>query len=344
MTRSFVAALALLVLPGIAAAQQAQATHTVVDGDTLWDLANNYYGDPFEWRRIWDANQADIQDPNLILPGQVITIPGIDAPEPEAPMPEPAEPVMEEAEPASDMPMRTIFYRDQGSLADAAASAANRPYAVVSRDQVYSAPRLMGLEGDPPHTGVLEGLASGRTRNATVRSYQRVKIATSAPVRVGDQLQVFTIGRTIEDIGRVVLPTGIVNVSEIVDDGVIGLVTGEYGRILPGQFVGPIPSYSIEVGDMPADVSGGAAAMVMGFASGASLQDIGHMAFLDLGATDGIDVGDVFTMYNTVDLRRAEGHLQVVGVQNDVATARVVDFTSPVFEQGTVVRLTKKMR
>ncbi|MEE2900605.1 MAG: LysM peptidoglycan-binding domain-containing protein [Gemmatimonadota bacterium] len=76
MVRSAAAILAVLILPEIALAQQAQGDHTVVNGDTLWDLAQQYYGDPFDWRRIWTANQANIADPNLIVPGQVLVIPG----------------------------------------------------------------------------------------------------------------------------------------------------------------------------------------------------------------------------------------------------------------------------
>jgi hypothetical protein len=64
--------------------------HTVVSGDTLWDLARTYYGSGTEWWRIYEANQAQIQsgavaaglwnprDPgHWIFPGQVFTIPGI---------------------------------------------------------------------------------------------------------------------------------------------------------------------------------------------------------------------------------------------------------------------------
>ena len=69
MVRSAAMILAALIILGIALAQQAQGNHTVVGGDTLWDLAQRYCGDPFDWRRIWEANRAGIGDPNLIQPG-----------------------------------------------------------------------------------------------------------------------------------------------------------------------------------------------------------------------------------------------------------------------------------
>ena len=56
MVRSAAAVLAVLILPSFALAQEPAGTHRVIDDDTLWDLAVNYYQDPFEWRTIWEAN------------------------------------------------------------------------------------------------------------------------------------------------------------------------------------------------------------------------------------------------------------------------------------------------
>lgn len=54
-------------------------THTVVKGDTLWDIAHNSYGSGFEWTKIRDANTGKIGTLSngrpLIVPGQVLTIP-----------------------------------------------------------------------------------------------------------------------------------------------------------------------------------------------------------------------------------------------------------------------------
>ena len=48
--------------------------HTVVPGDTLWDIAAIYYNDNFEWPTIYDANSGQIADPHWIYPGQVLII------------------------------------------------------------------------------------------------------------------------------------------------------------------------------------------------------------------------------------------------------------------------------
>lgn len=48
-------------------------TYTVVSGDTLWAIAERFYGDGSKYQLIADA--SGIPNPDLIQPGQVLTIP-----------------------------------------------------------------------------------------------------------------------------------------------------------------------------------------------------------------------------------------------------------------------------
>lgn len=51
-------------------------THTVQRGDTLWDISGHYYGNPWEWPRLWSYN-PEITNPHWIYPqDQVRLIPG----------------------------------------------------------------------------------------------------------------------------------------------------------------------------------------------------------------------------------------------------------------------------
>ncbi len=47
------------------------------DRDCLWNIAKKprFYGDPWKWKRIYRANTDKIKDPDLIYPGQRLTIP-----------------------------------------------------------------------------------------------------------------------------------------------------------------------------------------------------------------------------------------------------------------------------
>lgn len=53
----------------------AAKTYTVKKGDSLWAIAAKYYGKGAEYTKIYNANTDKISNPNLIYPGQVLTIP-----------------------------------------------------------------------------------------------------------------------------------------------------------------------------------------------------------------------------------------------------------------------------
>jgi nucleoid-associated protein YgaU len=54
----------------------ASRTYTVVRGDSLSKIAKSLYGKAGKWRVIYEANKVVIgSNPDLIKPGQVLTIP-----------------------------------------------------------------------------------------------------------------------------------------------------------------------------------------------------------------------------------------------------------------------------
>jgi nucleoid-associated protein YgaU len=54
-------------------------TKRVATGHTLWALSKSYYGDPTHYPVIYEANRAQIHNPNVIYPGQVFVVPKSDA-------------------------------------------------------------------------------------------------------------------------------------------------------------------------------------------------------------------------------------------------------------------------
>ena len=55
----------------------AEKSYTVRAGDCLWSIAEKYYGSGAQYKRLAAAN-PEIANPNLIYPGQVLTIPPSD--------------------------------------------------------------------------------------------------------------------------------------------------------------------------------------------------------------------------------------------------------------------------
>jgi LysM repeat protein len=63
------------VAPAAAATAASENTYTVVTGDTLSQIAQSKLGDESRWPEIADLNKDQIDNPDLIFPGQVLKMP-----------------------------------------------------------------------------------------------------------------------------------------------------------------------------------------------------------------------------------------------------------------------------
>ncbi len=52
-----------------------EQTYTVQKGDTLSHIAKQFYGKSGAWHQIFEANRDQLDNPDLIKPGQVLKIP-----------------------------------------------------------------------------------------------------------------------------------------------------------------------------------------------------------------------------------------------------------------------------
>jgi len=53
------------------------AKHTVEKGESLSKIAKHYYKDMMKYKAIFEANRDILNDPDVIHPGQVLTIPNV---------------------------------------------------------------------------------------------------------------------------------------------------------------------------------------------------------------------------------------------------------------------------
>jgi LysM repeat protein len=81
--RRIISALLVSISTTLAAAQGAQPLeladgapdrHVVVPGDTLWGISAKFLKSPYRWGELWKLNAAEIRNPQLIYPGQVIVL------------------------------------------------------------------------------------------------------------------------------------------------------------------------------------------------------------------------------------------------------------------------------
>lgn len=356
MARLKVALLGLAILPCFASGQQSPLNHTVVRGETLWALAERYYQDPFLWPRIWQANRVDVVDPDLILPDQVLVIPGLAGPteigpavvgdidvrqRPQAPE--------EEAQPEEDprTRFRTVFYRDP-ETGGGIGGGTPRQLMVVPRHTVYSAEWLVEDGESLGSIGTINALlGTGEVR--TAMPYTRVQVGLNGGqrLRVGDRLQSFRPGRTMPGVGQVMRPTSVLTVTRVEEAGVVAVVLDAFDRVLIDDIVRPAPAFDLQLGDVPDAVIGGGSARILGFGVLHVNQAMGDVAFLDRGEAQGVKIGDEYVLVSGASegwRGDVAGRLQVVGTQANNASARIIAIVSPDFVAGVTVHLDRKMR
>lgn len=61
-------------VPDTGAGAGAQS-YTVKAGDTLSEIAQRHYGQARRWQAIFEANRDQLDDPDMIRPGQVLRLP-----------------------------------------------------------------------------------------------------------------------------------------------------------------------------------------------------------------------------------------------------------------------------
>jgi hypothetical protein len=104
-------------------ALRAPDVHIVQKGDTLWDICDHYFENPYQWPRVWSFN-PQLQNPHWIYPGDAVrlrptnagTAPIAAGGGPNAPPP--TGPTIVDRR--RQVPPDTLFLRDQGFVDDAA--------------------------------------------------------------------------------------------------------------------------------------------------------------------------------------------------------------------------------
>lgn len=366
MIRRTLLTLVFLTLPLPAVAQQnaeASRTHLVVAGETLWDLSRLYFGNPFDWRTIWEANRGTVENPHLIFPGQQLRIPSssrlvtqvaVRAVEPGAATP-PAQPRRVASGPLPGTTERTVFYPTREQRASRVVGDENTQLFFVTPDLFQATGWIdpTGRRDEPQHIGVVDGFAAGedtRSHRTAVLPHDRIRVGIrsgDAPA-VGDELTTFRVRDRVDNVGLVVVPTGMIRVVGVEDSVFVAELSNEFDQVMLGDYVTISDEFPLERSDRPTRLAApGMEATVVAFQVPNQLNARGTILFLDKGEADGVKTGDVF------ELRigggegwsgKVAGRVIVHRVRGNTSAARVMQVNNPVFFQGTRVQMVASMQ
>jgi hypothetical protein len=348
----------------MAAAAAAQDTstqsHTVREGDTLWDLARHYRGDPFLWPDIYRMNTGVVEDPHWIYPGEILRLSATEAvasvPAEDTPAPaqdstaSAAEPVSDEV---AESPAAGTEAAEQGQAPASLASLTetpdteegeplfgprpghtlhetlkaytDQPYRALRRSEFYSSGFLTEKEKLP--YGKMLGpvtppqiRAAARNTNAMPYAIVAVSAPKGASYQVGDSLLVVQIGREVDRYGNIILPSGMIQVIDTADGRYLASVIAVYGPIRGGQSVLPLEKFGEPGGAKAAPVSNGLRATLLGGSGRQDLKAPQMVVFLDKGRKDGVAPGDLFEVRRQPE-RLSDGTIRIDDV---MATLQVV--------------------
>jgi len=377
-------AFALAACPSLALAQGAPAqSHTVREGDTLWDLARQYRGDPFLWPDIYRMNTAVVEDPHWIYPGEVLHLAGGEAvaavPSTDTPMvpdsamhapaavqePAAADPAdapaslasLTEQQPSPEDEMAPLFGpRPTDSMQETLRAYTDQPYQPLRRSEFYASGFL--TEGERLPFGRVLGpvtppqiKAMARNASALPHSTIAIEAPRGATYQVGDTLLVTRTGPEVEMFGDVVVPTGMAQVVKTADGKYLARVIAIYGPIRAGQHVLPAEKFTAAGGARAVPLEKGVVARLIGGASRQDLKAPQMVVFLDKGRRDGVAPGDLFEARRsparlpdgTIRVDEVMATLQIVHVRERSATARVLNVVSPDIAPGTQARQVAKL-
>ena len=327
-------------------------THTVKRGDTLWDIAKTYLGDAFLWPEVYRLNTDIIEDPHWIYPGEVLKLPGqqakvvavIPPQTPAAATPKPAAPTVAQA-PAKDTTPAPIVAPPKSSVRMGEYSAA--PW--VDERKGPSGSGYIIQAGDIP------GIASAD--QSRLHLYDKVMVAppVGAPTTGRQVYLSYRFGPLIEDLGQIIIPTGLIEVPRAPQEGEagVGRVVKMFGPMLQGQRLIPYDTTAGVALGRPSPIENGSGGKVRWVFNEPVLPSMQSYVVLDISNRDGVRAGDQIELYRPKQ-RPSEGReltlpevsiarAQVLRVTPFGATAIITAQEQPKIQEGTSARIAAKM-
>jgi hypothetical protein len=166
----------------------------------------------------------------------------------------------------------------------------------------------------------------------------------------------YRLGPLIEDLGQVVIPTGVIEVTRAPRNGeaAVGRVVKMFDEVLQGQRLIPYDTTGALVTGSPTATRNGPSGKVRWISSQPVLPRIQNYVVLDISRRDGVGTGDQIELYQPRQRPQEEGQLaipeisiaraQVLRVTPFGTTAIITSQEQPKIGEGTPARVAAKLQ
>lgn len=331
----------LLLLPVGAFAEQTVAeaakpaegiVHTVVAGDTLWDLSSKYLGSPWKWADLWERNRF-ITNPHYIYPGlKVVIVP-----------PGPTEITLaQEAVPSSGPAETAPPPAPAVEKVAPAAPPAPPPVAAPSVPYLHIKPADFVRAGEfsreaPKGIGYIQG---GQEPKVGFVEGDMVYLSLGKEVPEGQLLGVYRVRGPIKGSGErpvsgfVSYLIGVIQTGPKVEGRVLAKVRQSFEDLTQADLISEeIPAYSSVV--IAPGEDGIPSRVLAGRLENKEFAE-GDFIYIDNGSSAGVAVGNVFRVFVPTSSSSASVSDPAVDIHFEAARCVVVR-TSPEFSTAYIV-------
>ena len=255
--------------------------------------------------------------------------------------------------------LSALFGNQQRAVESGIEGGISRLYRPIREDEFYSS-GFLSEEQKLPFGQLLGSVTpqqistSSPHKGARIYSEVGIRPPAGAKYEVGDTLLIIRIDREINDWGLVLVPTGLIRVTDVGGAEDVGVVVQQYAQILNNQFLLPAEKFPDPGSVRSVPISDGVQGHVIQSRDLQQLKGPLDVLFIDRGRKDGVNLGDIFEVRSSkryVEAPQGEAEtldevmalVQVVHVGEQSSSVRIAKLIQPNIRPGAGVHQVAKL-
>ena len=259
-------------------------TYVVKQGDTLWDIASLFLDEPWRWPEIWQQNPA-VQDPDLIYPGDVLNLVYVDG-SPRIVMERGGRQVVRLSPQVRESPLLSPI----PVIARQALSGFLAQNRIIEKADYEAAPYILSSATD--------NLIMGAGHEAYVRGDWASSVSHYEVFRLGEA---YIDAESDELLGQEAINLGAITIVADEGDGLKrALIVSSREELKAGDRLLPRETSPLDPSFFPSTPSSSMRGQIVGLLDNKSKAAQYESIVIDIGARDGLRVGDILSIERAV--------------------------------------------